>query len=212
MASPSGKSKKEQILDAALELFVTKGFQEATIEDILAATGIARGTLYYHFHSKTDIMMQIIDRTAGEIAHQAQLVANEVIDFPMKFLRVVQAAQVSGPARSLVSDMHEAPNAEFHIQSVTKTVEKLAPILGDVIAEGVTAGSCSSPQPLRDAEILLTAGFILPDHGFFPASVELSSARLMGLFVAAERLLQLSSGTLTAFLVKDDHVATNSHR
>ncbi|MDO5099085.1 MAG: TetR/AcrR family transcriptional regulator [Corynebacterium sp.] len=199
MVSSSGKNRKDQIMDEALALFITKGFQETTIEDILAATGIARGTLYYHFQGKAEIMMQIINRTAEEIAQRARLVANQEMDFPMKFLSVVQAAQVSGPAQDLVSDMHDTPNAEFHIQSVIKTVEKLAPILGDVIAEGIAAGSCTSPQPERDAEILLTAGFILPDQGFFPATSQLSATRVRSLFAAAERLLELSPGTFTGF-------------
>ncbi len=43
---------KNEILDAAEHLFGTKGFDKTSTTDILNETGIARGTLYYHFKSK----------------------------------------------------------------------------------------------------------------------------------------------------------------
>ena len=60
-----GKSKQEvvsefrcgEILDAARKVFATKGFSEATVEDIAAAAGIAKGTVYLYFSSKRDIYL-----------------------------------------------------------------------------------------------------------------------------------------------------------
>ena len=48
--------RREEILDAAHTLFTTKGFQPTTMEDILRIVGIAKGTLYYHFPSKEQIL------------------------------------------------------------------------------------------------------------------------------------------------------------
>ncbi|MCD8037692.1 MAG: TetR/AcrR family transcriptional regulator [Lachnospiraceae bacterium] len=44
--------RKAEILDAAEKLFNEKGYSKATTEDIFEMTGIARGTLYYHFKSR----------------------------------------------------------------------------------------------------------------------------------------------------------------
>ena len=43
------KSKKEQILDVSLSLFLEKGYDNTSISDILSYLDIARGTLFYHF-------------------------------------------------------------------------------------------------------------------------------------------------------------------
>ncbi|MGE5677914.1 MAG: TetR/AcrR family transcriptional regulator, partial [Pseudomonadota bacterium] len=56
------EERKNEILDAADSLFAQKGFDGTSTNDILEKVGIARGTLYYHFKSKEDIMDALIDR------------------------------------------------------------------------------------------------------------------------------------------------------
>lgn len=56
------EEQKQAILDAAEILFTTKGYGKTTIMDILEAVGIAKGTFYYHFKSKEDVMDAIIER------------------------------------------------------------------------------------------------------------------------------------------------------
>lgn len=59
--------RRNEILDAAEELFGQKGFDGTSTGDILGKVGIARGTLYYHFKSKEDIMDALIERTNANI-------------------------------------------------------------------------------------------------------------------------------------------------
>ena len=50
------EERKNEILDVAERLFGTKGFDNTSTNDILNEIGIARGTLYYHFKSKEEII------------------------------------------------------------------------------------------------------------------------------------------------------------
>ena len=54
--------RKNEILDVAEELFAVKGFDGTSTNDILEKAGIARGTLYYHFKSKEEIMMAVAEK------------------------------------------------------------------------------------------------------------------------------------------------------
>lgn len=56
------EERRNEILDAADELFGRKGFDGTSTNDILEKVGIARGTLYYHFKSKEDILDALIQR------------------------------------------------------------------------------------------------------------------------------------------------------
>lgn len=56
-----------EILDIAEHLFETKGFDNTSTNDILNEIGIARGTLYYHFKSKEEILDAIIDRLTKQL-------------------------------------------------------------------------------------------------------------------------------------------------
>ena len=54
--SKEAEERKKEILDIAEELFTTKGYDNTSTTDILERVGIARGTLYYHFKSKEEIL------------------------------------------------------------------------------------------------------------------------------------------------------------
>lgn len=62
MAAPRKDNVKDKILDAALELFNEKTLGEISLAEIAAKAGISKGTLYYHYKSKTDILFDITDR------------------------------------------------------------------------------------------------------------------------------------------------------
>ena len=67
--------RREEILDAAHTLFTTKGFQPTTMEDILRIVGIAKGTLYYHFPSKEQILKALVLRIVHQVEQQAREIA-----------------------------------------------------------------------------------------------------------------------------------------
>ncbi len=56
------EERKEQILDAATEVFAQKGFDQARMDDIVEETGLSKGALYWYFKSKDDIIFGILDR------------------------------------------------------------------------------------------------------------------------------------------------------
>lgn len=56
------KARRNQILDAATRVFAEKGFHRATIKDVARKAGIADGTIYTYFSSKTDVLLAILNR------------------------------------------------------------------------------------------------------------------------------------------------------
>ncbi|HBT17621.1 MAG TPA: TetR/AcrR family transcriptional regulator, partial [Firmicutes bacterium] len=54
--------RRNEILDTAEELFNMKGYDKCTVNDILKAVGIARGTFYYYFKSKEEVLDAIVSR------------------------------------------------------------------------------------------------------------------------------------------------------
>jgi AcrR family transcriptional regulator len=56
------EERKDQIMNAAEEVFTKKGFDDARMEDIAEETGLSKGTLYLYFKSKEDLVIAILDR------------------------------------------------------------------------------------------------------------------------------------------------------
>lgn len=59
--------KKADLLDAAFKLFLTKGVEQTSIEDIVKKAGIAKGTFYLYFKDKNELTDHIILNSSGEI-------------------------------------------------------------------------------------------------------------------------------------------------
>ena len=56
-----------EILDAARKVFAKKGFADATMDEIAAACGLAKGTLYIYFKSKRDVYLRTLQHGATEL-------------------------------------------------------------------------------------------------------------------------------------------------
>ena len=68
-AKPPNKAEitERRILDAALNLFRTKGFEETTMRDISAAAEVATGAAYYYYPSKDAIVLAFYQRSCVEM-------------------------------------------------------------------------------------------------------------------------------------------------
>ncbi len=56
------EERKDQIMNAAEDVFSHKGFSDARMDDIAEKTGLSKGTLYLYFKSKDDLIIAILDR------------------------------------------------------------------------------------------------------------------------------------------------------
>jgi len=69
--------RKKEILDKAQALFIKKGYSKTTINDILKAEGIAKGTFYHYFKSKEEVMDALIMRFVSLSAEIIEAKANQ---------------------------------------------------------------------------------------------------------------------------------------
>ena len=65
--SPRGEGRREQILDAALDLFAQDGYHQTGVADIAARLGMSHGTFYRYFASKRDILDHVVDEAQRRI-------------------------------------------------------------------------------------------------------------------------------------------------
>ncbi|MFO1162580.1 MAG: helix-turn-helix domain-containing protein [Reyranellaceae bacterium] len=57
----SGEATRQQILDAAYKLFRRSGYSRVSMDEIAAATGVTKRTLYYHFESKDQLLAAVLE-------------------------------------------------------------------------------------------------------------------------------------------------------
>lgn len=82
---------KKLIFESAIKIFSESGYRGATMDDIAANAGLAKGTLYYHFASKEDIFNFIVEEGIQILLGQVIEIQNEDIDPITKLIKISKA-------------------------------------------------------------------------------------------------------------------------
>lgn len=62
MKTGETKTTKDFIIDASFKLFLEKSYDKVTVPDIEAATGLTRGSIFYHVRNKEDLFVKVVDK------------------------------------------------------------------------------------------------------------------------------------------------------
>ncbi|MCT1399423.1 TetR family transcriptional regulator [Paenibacillus sp. LC231] len=192
------EERRNEILDAADELFAQKGFDGTSTNDILEKVGIARGTLYHHFKSKEDIMDALIDRYAVHLLDGAQEIAEEKsIPVVERIIRVVMALNLSGgSSKEIMEHIHKPQNALMHQKIQKVIINGLPPILTGIIREGIEQGMFSTPFPYECMEMVVIYANTVFDDDMITLTNEERGSRMLAFVCNVERLLGAASGSL----------------
>lgn len=192
------EERRNEILDAADELFAQKGFDGTSTNDILEKVGIARGTLYHHFKSKEDIMDALIERYNVRLLGAAQeIAADKSIPVVERIIRVVMALNISGgSSEEIMEHIHKPQNALMHQKIQKVIINGVPPILTGIIREGIEQGMFSTPYPYECMEMVVIYANTIFDDDMVAMTNEERMARVVAFICNVERLLGAESGSL----------------
>lgn len=202
--------RRNEILDAADELFAQKGFDGTSTNDILEKVGIARGTLYYHFKSKEEILDSLIERYNVRLLCAAQEVASDKsIPIVERIIRVVMALNISGGSSEEIMDhIHKPQNALMHQKIQKVIINGVPPILTGIILEGIEQGMFNTTFPYECMEMVVIYATTVFDDDMITMTNEERYSRMVAFISNVERLLGAESGslmeTLKMFGVEDE--------
>lgn len=198
--SKEAEERKKEILDVAEELFAAKGYDGTSTTDILEQVGIARGTLYYHFKSKEEILDALIDRIIQGMVSNIRLAISDKTTAPQKILSFVGAMKVDSViGREITDYAHKPQNALMHQKIQKALLVALTPIAAEIIREGIKEGSFSTNYPEESVEMLLIYSNVVFDD--MNEITELEWKRKAAGFVFnMERLLGIKQGSLSEIM------------
>lgn len=191
------EERKNEILDVAEELFATKGFDSTSTNDILDKVKIARGTLYYHFKSKEDILDGVIDRMIGQaMVRAAQIAAKKEVPVLERLTGAILAMNIdNGLGHEVMEQMHKPQNALMHQKIQEKLLSGIVPILADLVEEGNQQGIFHTEYGTEGIEmIMLYANTMFDD--LLEQTPQQKQQRMQGFIYNTERLLGAESGVL----------------
>jgi AcrR family transcriptional regulator len=153
--------RRAELIDCAQALFLAKGYERTTINDVIAATGLSKGAFYHHFRAKEDLLEAIAARYSAQALAQASLVTADPALNALQQINALMAmsrewkAENMGRLRAMFTTLLAPRNAALYHRILGAVFEVMAPALASIIAAGVAEGVFDTPDPGLAAEAIL---------------------------------------------------------
>ena len=168
------------ILDTASTLFLQKGYDETTLQDIIDATKLSKGAIYHHFASKEAILIAVVDRMGdfnsavlAEIRDRKGLTGAEKL---RELFRTSMTLSFQGKILHMLPFLIENP--KFMALQMQSILGEAAPdYILPILKEGIADGSIRADYPEQLAEVLLLMTDLWLHPIFRPSTPEQVRAR-----------------------------------
>lgn len=137
------KSKTNLIFQAAIDVFSEKGFDKATMDDIAARANVAKGTIYYHFKSKEELFLFLVEEGVEMLREGVESKLTEDLT-PREKIELILREQISffGQYRDFcVILLRESWGAEDRQLEFRKMIRSYMILIEKVVQEGKIAGA-----------------------------------------------------------------------
>ena len=79
-----GEKRKQELLKIAYDMFLSRGYENTSVDEIIAGAQIAKGTFYYYFPSKEQLLEAVIDMMIGSEAETVRQITENQAALPEK--------------------------------------------------------------------------------------------------------------------------------
>ena len=141
--------RKERILTGALEVFKTRGLENATMEEIAEKSGFGKATLYYYFQSKEEVFSEILDNGWLMLWSNLEPVISESSSPRQTFVNVLlKTAETIRNRPGLFEFLFNVPQRiTFETEPWKKYQNRIYSILQSLLEDGVKAGEFPNINP-----------------------------------------------------------------
>lgn len=155
--------RRTEIMDAAMILFMEKGYNNTTTQDIVDKVNISRGLLYYHFKNKEDILYCLVERYSERLLKDIYSIVYDedktAIEKIRSFIDItIISSQNITAEDTVLQKTVELKENQYMIDKLShKLVEKLTVYFEKIINQGIEEKNFSVKYPTETAEFLMTA-------------------------------------------------------
>lgn len=157
LSKAAAQERKTSIVALAEKRFVQKGYEQTTVDELVTEMGLAKGTYYYHFDSKEDLMIAVSEKLILETSTKLIAVYNRKDEDIVWRIRNVLKTYHDDFYRNkdIWKQVYHWRNAALNSRVAHICTKRFTPILEDLLSEAVKEGRIEVPHPHEAAESLL---------------------------------------------------------
>ena len=157
------EARPKELLDAALDLFVEKGFAATRSEEVASRAGVSKGTLYLYYPSKEELLKEVIrHNVVNQIAEGMEIVrafegsSSELLAYVLRlWWERVGETRASGILKLMMSEVRNFPEiAQFWVDEVTSPADRM---IAEIVQRGIDSGEFRQVNDVESAVHALVA-------------------------------------------------------
>ena len=156
--------RRAQLLDTAEQLFLTLGYEASSVDMIIRAAGVSKGAFYHHFDSKESLLAALADRIVDRSIAQTREVMGRAHPDALSRLNAFWSesrrlkVEIAPVVRTSLRAVFRPENLLLRYRINAATIAKVAPVLAEVLEEGMREDLFDIPDAHGCAEMLLHLG------------------------------------------------------
>lgn len=181
---------RKRILDVSTQLFIEKGYDQTSLQDIIDGLGgLTKGAIYHHFRSKEEILIAVVNRLCDDNSVEMARIRDDSSLTGKERLEQMFVKSLTNPGQkdmfTVTPNLMKNPKLlVYYLQSI---IENVVPdYIVPVIKQGVADGSIKTdyPEELADAIMFLT------DVWVNPVIFQMSEKQLMNRLLLINEMLK----------------------
>jgi len=158
LSKTAAKERRQELIDVAAQLFLKQGYENTTVNQIIKKLNLAKGTYYYHFQSKEDILIAVSDKLISDT--QKKLVSIHRQNEKDVLWRIREILSIFHDDfyrnRNIWKLVYHENNVAMHKQVTKIGGKKFTPLLTDVLQEGIEKDLIYVPHARETAQVLIS--------------------------------------------------------
>jgi len=205
--------RKKEFLETAQKFFFTQGYEQTTVEAIIKEVGLSKGSFYYYFKSKEDLLDELTKDLINHILVEIQRIINRndlnAVTKLNKSFAAIGSIKLENIAliKTLQKAFYDDKNFYFRYKVYQNSTEILAPEFVKIIRQGITEECFHTPYPEETARMFFELSFILSEKipklmlemDRFPENTEKIERELENFQFTIERIICADDGSIRIF-------------
>ena len=185
-----GEKRKQELLMIAYEMFLAKGYEATSIDEIISKAQIAKGTFYHYFESKEQMLEEVIGMMIAAEADKAKAILSQSVPAPQKIVGIIAAMRPDSSEAPIDRELLRPENIVMHNKIRRKLTQTVIPLLTEAVEQGISEGIFGCDNIPERVKILLNISVDLFDEGNFTQND-------IAVYIdTAEKLLGAEKGTM----------------
>jgi AcrR family transcriptional regulator len=152
------EERRKELIDTAERLFMTNGYDQTAVSDIVKEVNLSQGAFYYYFESKEDVLVAILEKNVAVMESALRQTADRTdLDEAVKLNAMFnQFISVTISGKKIHNYIHQEMNATLHKKlKKINLPARIAQIIAEVISKGIGKGRFNVARPLETSYLLI---------------------------------------------------------